>query len=125
VPGADLGERVVDVGFHRRLADEQRGRDLGVAQAARDQPQHACSWWVATFLGGNEHLAAHDDAEAGSLVAQESILRLNATAIDYLIIALYFTFVLGIGYLAKRAVSKLKVAGLLADPEGDPDRGGR
>jgi SSS family solute:Na+ symporter len=39
------------------------------------------------------------------LVAQESILRLNATAIDYLIIALYFTFVLGIGYLAKRAVS--------------------
>jgi SSS family solute:Na+ symporter len=38
-------------------------------------------------------------------VAQESILRLNATAIDYLIIALYFTFVLGIGYLAKRAVS--------------------
>jgi hypothetical protein len=59
------------------------------------------------------------------LVAQESILRLNATAIDYLIIALYFTFVLGIGYLAKRAVSKLKVAGLLADPEGDPDRGGR
>ncbi|WP_433020706.1 sodium:solute symporter family protein [Kribbella sp. CA-294648] len=39
------------------------------------------------------------------MVAQESILRLDATAIDYIIIALYFTFVLGIGYLAKRAVS--------------------
>ncbi|MDX6236265.1 MAG: solute:Na+ symporter, family, partial [Kribbellaceae bacterium] len=39
------------------------------------------------------------------LIAQESILRLDATAIDYLIIALYFTFVLGIGYIAKRAVS--------------------
>jgi solute:Na+ symporter, SSS family len=38
-------------------------------------------------------------------IAQESILRLDARAIDYLIIALYFTFVLGIGYLAKRAVS--------------------
>ncbi len=39
------------------------------------------------------------------MIAQESILRLDATAIDYIIIALYFTFVLGIGYLAKRAVS--------------------
>ncbi|GAA1598648.1 sodium:solute symporter family protein [Kribbella sancticallisti] len=39
------------------------------------------------------------------MIAQDSILRLDATAIDYIIIALYFTFVLGIGYLAKRAVS--------------------
>ncbi|GAA0945014.1 sodium:solute symporter family protein [Kribbella koreensis] len=39
------------------------------------------------------------------MLAQDSILRLDATAIDYIIIALYFTFVLGIGYLAKRAVS--------------------
>ncbi|MFC0622652.1 sodium:solute symporter family protein [Kribbella deserti] len=38
-------------------------------------------------------------------MAEDSILRLDATAIDYLIIGLYFVFVLGIGYLAKRAVS--------------------
>jgi SSS family solute:Na+ symporter len=46
-----------------------------------------------------------DDAEDRLVIAQDSILRLDATAIDYIIIALYFTFVLGIGYLAKRAVS--------------------
>src|SRR5213592_3160816 len=39
------------------------------------------------------------------MLAQQSILRLDATAIDYVIIALYFVFVLGIGYLARRAVS--------------------
>ncbi|ONI76616.1 Na+/galactose cotransporter [Kribbella sp. ALI-6-A] len=39
------------------------------------------------------------------MLAQESVLRLDAQAIDYIIIALYFVFVLGIGYLAKRAVS--------------------
>ena len=39
------------------------------------------------------------------MLALESILRLDATAIDYIIIATYFVFVLGIGYLAKRAVS--------------------
>src|ERR1044072_3800424 len=39
------------------------------------------------------------------MFAQESVLRLDATAIDYIIIALYFVFVLGIGYLARRAVS--------------------
>ncbi|TDU87519.1 SSS family solute:Na+ symporter [Kribbella voronezhensis] len=39
------------------------------------------------------------------MLALDSILRLDAKAIDYIIIALYFTFVLGIGYLAKRAVS--------------------
>jgi SSS family solute:Na+ symporter len=39
------------------------------------------------------------------VIVQDSILRLDAKAIDYIIIALYFTFVLGIGYLAKRAVS--------------------
>jgi solute:Na+ symporter, SSS family len=58
-----------------------------------------------TFLTGsvtNRHIRRC----GGRLVlAQESILRLDATAIDYIIIALYFTFVLGIGYLAKRAVS--------------------
>ncbi|MFI5708929.1 sodium:solute symporter family protein [Kribbella sp. NPDC051620] len=46
-----------------------------------------------------------DDAEDRLVITQDSILRLDATAIDYIIIALYFTFVLGIGYLAKRAVS--------------------
>jgi SSS family solute:Na+ symporter len=51
-------------------------------------------------------LRHNDDAEGPAvLIAQESILRLDATAIDYLIIGLYFTFVLGIGYIAKRAVS--------------------
>jgi solute:Na+ symporter, SSS family len=39
------------------------------------------------------------------MLAQDSILRLDATAIDYIVIGLYFAFVLGIGYLAKRAVS--------------------
>ncbi|HWD80805.1 MAG TPA: Na+/galactose cotransporter, partial [Kribbella sp.] len=39
------------------------------------------------------------------MLPQQSILRLDATAIDYVIIALYFVFVLGIGYLARRAVS--------------------
>ncbi|WP_371400907.1 sodium:solute symporter family protein [Kribbella sp. NBC_00662] len=39
------------------------------------------------------------------MLPQQSILRLDATAIDYIIIALYFVFVLGIGYLARRAVS--------------------
>ncbi len=39
------------------------------------------------------------------MLPQDSVLRLDATAIDYIIIALYFVFVLGIGYLAKRAVS--------------------
>ena len=39
------------------------------------------------------------------MLALDSVLRLDATAIDYIIIATYFVFVLGIGYLAKRAVS--------------------
>jgi len=39
------------------------------------------------------------------MLALDSILRLDAKAIDYIIIAVYFVFVLGIGYLAKRAVS--------------------
>ncbi|MDQ4085681.1 MAG: sodium:solute symporter family protein [Actinomycetota bacterium] len=39
------------------------------------------------------------------LVAAESSLRLDAGFIDYAIIALYFAFVLGIGYLARRAIS--------------------
>jgi SSS family solute:Na+ symporter len=48
-----------------------------------------------------------DDAGGPAMrfAAEDSILRLDATAIDYLMIALYFAFVLGIGYLAKRAVS--------------------
>jgi solute:Na+ symporter, SSS family len=39
------------------------------------------------------------------LLAQESSLRLDAGAVDYAIIALYFGFVLGIGYLARHAIS--------------------
>ncbi|MPY82030.1 MAG: sodium/solute symporter [Actinophytocola sp.] len=39
------------------------------------------------------------------LLAQGSDLRLDAGAVDYVIIALYFVFVLGIGYLARRAIS--------------------
>src|SRR4051794_2070198 len=35
-----LGEKVVHLRLHRRLADHQRHRDLGVGQAGRDQPQH-------------------------------------------------------------------------------------
>lgn len=38
-------------------------------------------------------------------LADDSVLRLDANAIDYLIVALYFVFVLGIGFLARRAVS--------------------
>jgi solute:Na+ symporter, SSS family len=38
------------------------------------------------------------------VLAQEQ-LRLNASAVDYVLLALYFVFVLGIGYLARRAVS--------------------
>jgi solute:Na+ symporter, SSS family len=38
-------------------------------------------------------------------VLASSILRLDANWVDYLLIALYFVFVLGIGLLAKRAVS--------------------
>ncbi len=39
------------------------------------------------------------------LLAQETSLRLDAGAVDYAIIALYFIFVLGIGLLARRAIS--------------------
>jgi SSS family solute:Na+ symporter len=39
------------------------------------------------------------------MLALDSVLRLDAKAIDYIIIATYFAFVLGIGYIAKRAVS--------------------
>lgn len=38
------------------------------------------------------------------VLAQEE-LRLDAGAVDYLLLALYFAFVLGIGYLARRSVS--------------------
>ncbi len=38
------------------------------------------------------------------VLAQEE-LRLDAGAVDYLLLALYFVFVLGIGYLARRSVS--------------------
>src|SRR5690348_9355815 len=47
----------------------------------------------------------HTRRHGGAMLPQQSILRLDATAIDYIIIALYFVFVLGIGYLARRAVS--------------------
>ncbi|HWL97676.1 MAG TPA: sodium:solute symporter family protein [Nocardioidaceae bacterium] len=39
------------------------------------------------------------------LLAQESSLRLDAGFVDYGIIALYFVFVLGIGYMARRSIS--------------------
>jgi solute:Na+ symporter, SSS family len=39
------------------------------------------------------------------VLAQESGLRLDAGVVDYAIIALYFAFVLGIGYMARRAIS--------------------
>jgi solute:Na+ symporter, SSS family len=39
------------------------------------------------------------------LLAQESGLRLDAGFVDYSIIALYFVFVLGIGLIARRAIS--------------------
>ncbi|MBA9005825.1 sodium:solute symporter family protein [Thermomonospora cellulosilytica] len=39
------------------------------------------------------------------VLAQETSLRLDAGVIDYAIIALYFAFVLLIGYLARRAIS--------------------
>jgi solute:Na+ symporter, SSS family len=39
------------------------------------------------------------------VLAASSALRLNANWVDYLLIATYFVFVLGIGILAKRAVS--------------------
>jgi solute:Na+ symporter, SSS family len=39
------------------------------------------------------------------LVAQASSLRLDAEFVDYAIIAVYFIFVLGIGYIARNAIS--------------------
>ncbi|RZS34945.1 SSS family solute:Na+ symporter [Herbihabitans rhizosphaerae] len=39
------------------------------------------------------------------MVLAQANLRLDANAIDYLLLAFYFTLVLGIGYLAKRQVS--------------------
>jgi len=38
-------------------------------------------------------------------LAAEDSLRLNASLIDYTILAIYFVFVLGIGYLARRSIS--------------------
>jgi solute:Na+ symporter, SSS family len=37
--------------------------------------------------------------------AADSSLRLDASGVDYALIALYFAFVLGIGYMARRAIS--------------------
>jgi hypothetical protein len=37
IPGADLGEQVVDVRLDGGFADDQRGRDLAAGQPARDQ----------------------------------------------------------------------------------------
>jgi solute:Na+ symporter, SSS family len=39
------------------------------------------------------------------LLAQETSLRLDAGLVDYVLIALYFAFVLGIGYMARRSIS--------------------
>jgi SSS family solute:Na+ symporter len=38
-------------------------------------------------------------------LAAENVLRLNVGAMDYLLIAIYFVFVLGIGYLARSQIS--------------------
>jgi SSS family solute:Na+ symporter len=38
-------------------------------------------------------------------LAADSVLRLDAGAVDYVLIALYFVFVLGIGYLARSQIS--------------------
>lgn len=35
----------------------------------------------------------------------ETVIRLDAQWIDYVLIALYFLFVLGVGFFAKRGVS--------------------
>src|SRR3954452_15944319 len=40
VADAEFPEQVGDVGLYRRLAEEQRGADLGVRSAARDQIEH-------------------------------------------------------------------------------------
>ena len=39
------------------------------------------------------------------VLAAEGQLRLDANWIDYLLVALYFAFVIGIGLMAKRSVS--------------------
>ena len=38
-------------------------------------------------------------------LAQQDTLRLDASPVDYVLLAVYFAFVLGIGYLARRSVS--------------------
>jgi SSS family solute:Na+ symporter len=38
-------------------------------------------------------------------LAADNVLRLNVGAMDYLLIAIYFVFVLGIGYLARSQIS--------------------
>ncbi|MDF0531061.1 sodium:solute symporter family protein [Tsukamurella sp. 8F] len=38
-------------------------------------------------------------------VASDAVLRLNTGALDYVLIAIYFVFVLGIGYLARHQIS--------------------
>jgi hypothetical protein len=35
----ELGQQIPDVGLHRRLTRDQLGGDLGVGQAAREQPE--------------------------------------------------------------------------------------
>jgi hypothetical protein len=40
VAQAELGEQAGDVGLDRGLGDEERGRDLRVGPARRQQPQH-------------------------------------------------------------------------------------
>src|SRR5690606_41898360 len=43
--------------------------------------------------------------EVVSTFAEGEVLRLDAQAVDYAIVALYFVFVLGIGLLARKRVS--------------------
>src|SRR4051795_838928 len=83
----------------------------GVEIRVEIRPARVAVVWlkvIVTFLTGNTticHTTTSHRRSGGPMLPQESILRLDATAIDYVIIALYFVFVLGIGHLARRAVS--------------------
>ena len=44
-----------------------------------------------------------------TVLAAEGALRLDTNWVDYLLIAVYFGFVIGIGVLARRSVSSLSL----------------
>src|SRR5688572_7732917 len=51
------------------------------------------------------HAGARPPEEDPMILAAETQLRLDANWVDYLLIAFYFAFVIGIGILARRSVS--------------------